>query len=120
MSRWPTGLRADHAHAADQARQMAGQWVLAASYASSASANSTGTLVRLGEQGRLTVYGPAGAFDARTELTEDGADLYVRYVTDEPENRAESDFHASIGAELTESFTAFSERMAAAKPVRSA
>lgn len=85
MSRWLTGPRADHAHAADQARQLPGQWVLAASYASSMSAKGAASHVRKGDAGPLRAYQPEGAFEARTELTEDGADLWVRYVADQPD-----------------------------------
>lgn len=45
----------------------------------------------------------------------------VRMLTQlPPEDRAEADFHASIGAGLTEGFDAFSERMGAAETTRSA
>jgi hypothetical protein len=70
--------RADHQHAADQARQMPGTWVLAGTYASRASAVSAALQVRTGE--RLSAYRPAGTYEARTELTDDGADLWVRYI----------------------------------------
>ncbi|MFJ4551034.1 hypothetical protein ACIP4X_17705 [Streptomyces sp. NPDC088817] len=78
MSRLKHRPRADHQHAAQQARQMPGEWVLAATYGSRASAVSASLQVRTGE--KIPAYRPAGNFKARTELTQDGADLYVRYV----------------------------------------
>ncbi len=79
------GVRhADHRLAADQARQMPGQWVLAATYNSGYSAKSAARAIRRGTE-LLRFYGPAGDFEARTELTQDGADLYVRYVAGQPE-----------------------------------
>ncbi|QIJ62592.1 hypothetical protein [Streptomyces sp. JB150] len=83
MSRHRSRQRADHQHAAEQARQMPGQWVLAGTYGSSASAVSAALQVRTGN--RVPAYRPAGSFEAHTELTQDGADLWVRYVVDQPE-----------------------------------
>jgi hypothetical protein len=102
--------RVDHQHAADQARQMPGQWVLAGTYGSSASAQSAALQVRNGE--KAPAYRPAGAFEARTKITQDGADLWVRYVGQD--RRAASDFAASIASGLTEDFAAFSRRLDAA------
>jgi hypothetical protein len=75
--------RADHRHAAATARQLPGTWVLAATYGSSQSATSAAWHVRTGNA-RMPAYQPAGAFESRTELTQDGADLYVRYVAPQP------------------------------------
>ena len=63
---------------------MPGQWVLAGSYNSTQSANGAAHLIRTANADRMPPYRPAGAFQTRTELTDDGADLYVRYVGDEP------------------------------------
>jgi hypothetical protein len=108
VSRLAARPRADHQHAADQARQMPGTWVLAGTYASRASAVSTALQVRTGE--RAPAYRPAGSFEARTEVTQDGADLWVRYVAD----RTAADFCASVAAGLTEDLAAFSRRLDAA------
>ncbi|MFJ1653454.1 hypothetical protein ACIOC2_19105 [Streptomyces sp. NPDC088337] len=81
MSRLKHRPRADHQHAAQQARQMPGQWVLAGTYGSRASAVSASLQVRTGE--KIPAYRPAGTFEARTELTQDGADLWVRYLPTE-------------------------------------
>ncbi|MGV4984559.1 hypothetical protein ACVB8X_14150 [Streptomyces sp. NRAIS4] len=99
--------RSDHQHAARQARQLPGQWVLAGTYASGASATSAALQVRTGE--RLPAYRPAGAFRARTEVTQDGADLWVCYVA--PSEQHVSDFQASISTGLTESFDDYSRRL---------
>jgi hypothetical protein len=105
-------VRPDHRHAADQARQMPGQWVLAGTYPSRVSAVSAAFQVRTGE--RIPAYRPAGAFEARTEPTQDGTDLYVRYVADQ----GARDFRESIEAGHTESFDDFSRRIAAADTTR--
>ncbi|MCQ9178712.1 hypothetical protein KMT30_06640 [Streptomyces sp. IBSBF 2953] len=78
MSRPGARARADHQHAADQARQMPGRWVLAGTYGSRASAEAAAIQVRTGR--RTPAYLPAGSFQARTEVTQDGADLWVRYA----------------------------------------
>lgn len=79
------GIRhADHKLAAQQARELPGQWVLAATYNSSSSAKSAARTIRSGDR-LLRFYLPAGTFEARTELTQDGADLFVRYVAGQPQ-----------------------------------
>lgn len=105
MSRLARTPNVDHQHAAGQARQMPGQWVLAGTYRSSLSAKSVARAIRAGN--RMPYYRPVGAFEARPELTEDGADLWVRYVDDQ----ARRDFRESIASGLTEDFTAFSRRL---------
>lgn len=82
-------------------------WVLAATYGSSESARGVAYHVRTG--GELPAYRPAGAFEARTELTQDGADLWVRYIARQP-----ADFRASVEAGLTEDLDTFSRRLDAA------
>jgi len=105
MSRLTSTPRADHQHAAEQARQMPGQWVLAGTYRSSLSAKSVTRAIRAGD--RMPHYRPVGAFEARTELAEDGADVYVRYVDD----RATRDFRESVASGLVEDLAAFSRRL---------
>ncbi|MFI6248985.1 hypothetical protein [Streptomyces sp. NPDC051016] len=100
--------RADHQVAARQARELPGQWVLAATYGSLASAADTARRVPTAE--RIPAYRPAGTFTARTELTQDGVDLYVRYIGDQ----SSSGFRESIAAGLTEDLDAFERRMATA------
>ncbi|MGW1001746.1 hypothetical protein [Streptomyces sp. NPDC002520] len=110
MSQTKPRPRADHQHAAQQAREMPGQWVLAGTYASGASATSAALQVRTGE--RLAAYRPAGAFRARMEVTQDGADLWVCYVA--PSEQHTRDFRASLAARMTESLDDFSHRLDAA------
>lgn len=113
MSRPQARPRADHRHAADQARQMPGQWVLAGTYASSASAGAAAIQVRTGE--KVPAYRPAGAYESRTELTQDGADLWVRFLlTSGPRD----DYRDSLTSGLTETFDAFSSRLDAADTSR--
>ncbi|WP_406168969.1 hypothetical protein [Streptomyces sp. NBC_00996] len=110
MSGHTVKARTDHQHAAQQARQMPGQWVLAGTYGSGASATSAALQVRTGE--RLPTYRPAGAFRARTEVTQDGADLWVCYVA--PSDQHNRDFRESIASGLTEDLDAYSRRLEAA------
>ncbi|MFI1767470.1 hypothetical protein ACH41H_36225 [Streptomyces sp. NPDC020800] len=78
MSGHITRACTDHQEAARQARQMPGTWVLAGLYGSRASAVSASLQVRTGE--RIPAYLPAGSFQARTEVTQDGGDLYIRFI----------------------------------------
>ncbi|MFF3847992.1 hypothetical protein [Streptomyces sp. NPDC002328] len=112
MSRPAARARVDHQHAAQQAREMPGQWVLAGTYGSRASAADAALHVRTGRD--LAAYRPAGSFEARPELTQDGADLWVRYV--DPAAVTAHDFAASLASGLTEDFAAFSRRLDAATP----
>ncbi|WP_426568144.1 hypothetical protein [Streptomyces canus] len=59
--------------------------------------------------GSAPAYRPTGSFEARTQLTDDGADLWVRYL-----DQASRDFRESIASGLTEDFAAFSRRLDAA------
>ncbi|CBG73079.1 hypothetical protein SCAB_60601 [Streptomyces scabiei 87.22] len=78
MSRLAARPRADHQHAASMARQMPGTEVFAGTYGSSLSATAAARAVRTGQ--RAAAYKPAGAFAARIEVTQDGVDLWVRYL----------------------------------------
>lgn len=108
MSGRTVKARTDHQHAASQARQLPGQWALAGTYGSSASAKHAANQVRTGD--RLPAYRPAGAFRARTEVTQNGADLWVCYVA--PSEQHASDFERSLTTGLTESLDDFSHRLA--------
>ncbi|WP_128803676.1 MULTISPECIES: hypothetical protein [unclassified Streptomyces] len=98
--------RSDHQHAAQQAQEMPGLWVMAGTYPSSATAKHMANQVRSGE--RLPAYRPRGAFEARTELTQEGADLWVRYMAPDGE---QTDFQKSVTSGLTEDLDAFSRRL---------
>ena len=103
--------RTDHTVAAQQARELAGQWVLAGTYGSLASAAATARQVRIAD--RIPAYRPAGAFEARTEITQDSVDLYVRYI--EP---TAVGFRESIAAGLTETLADFEARIVSADTSR--
>ncbi|SMF85996.1 hypothetical protein [Streptomyces sp. Amel2xC10] len=107
MKRHTARSETDHQHAASQARQMPGQWVLAGRYGSGASATSAALQVRTAE--KLPAYRPPGSFEGRARLTEDGADLWVRYL-----DQSARDFRDSVSSGLTESFDHFSRRLDAA------
>jgi len=70
---------------------------------------STAFQVRTGE--RVSAYRPAGTYEARTELTQDGADLWVRCIAGQQVDRTAADFRASVAAGLTEDLDAFSRRL---------
>lgn len=95
---------------------MPGQWVLAGTYASSASAVAAALQVRTGE--KAPGYRPAGAYESRTELTQDGADLWVRYLATSGGRGPRDDYRDSLTSGLTETFDAFSSRLDAADPSR--
>lgn len=84
MSRPAPRPRVDHQHAAQQARDLPGQWVLVGTYPSTASAVGAASHVR---SGRIAAYQPAGSFEARTELTDDGTDLHARLLADDAEGQ---------------------------------
>lgn len=69
--------RASHVEAAAAARQAPGTWVTVGTYQASYTAHGIGVHAR---KARLEAYAPAGAFEARTERTEDGTVLHVRFV----------------------------------------
>ncbi|MEV6791306.1 hypothetical protein AB0M87_04740 [Streptomyces sp. NPDC051320] len=78
MTRARGRRQVDHREIAALATQLPGTWVLAGSYGSNYGAKAVALRVRTADYSRA--YLPAGAYEARTELTEEGADLYVRRV----------------------------------------
>jgi len=74
-STWP---RNDHRASAAQARKNTGLWIFAGSYNSTMSARGAQREVSVAE--RFPSYRPAGTFEARVELTQDGANLFVRHL----------------------------------------
>ncbi|MCM1964911.1 YqaJ viral recombinase family protein [Streptomyces sp. G1] len=77
LSRSRLRAQVDHGAAAASARLTPGRWVLAGLYSSSQSAASVSRNVRSGAN---LSYTPAGAYEARHELVDDGANLFVRYA----------------------------------------
>lgn len=88
MSRLAKRPLINHASVAAIARQMPGQWHLVGEYRSSMSAEAavyeieTGGISSKKANKRRTPspYAPAGAFEARKQLTEFGCKVHVRYV----------------------------------------
>lgn len=84
MRPWRVHALADHYEAALRARIVTGEWVLAGTYRSSASAKATAHRVPTGT--RMPAYRPrpAGAFQARTEPAGADTQVWVRYLTSHP------------------------------------
>lgn len=76
--RWMRRRYANHALRADDCRRHPGMWIEVGIYNSGSSARSMAREIR--RCNRLPYYTPAGAFETRTALVEDGAALYARYV----------------------------------------
>lgn len=77
LSRSALRARPNHDAVAAEARLAPGTWVLAGLYPSTSSAAGVARNV---EKGRMVHYQPAGSFEARRELTQDGVNIYVRYT----------------------------------------
>ncbi|MBZ6250518.1 hypothetical protein KVH27_19320 [Streptomyces olivaceus] len=84
MSRPTRPPRADHQQAAAHARQQPGVWLPVTEYRSVLTARTVAYRIRTGRPLGNTRYGtpytPADLFEARTELTDDGARLDIRYT----------------------------------------
>ncbi|MET9138850.1 hypothetical protein [Streptomyces parvulus] len=84
MKNTPRRPRANHPEAIANARSQPGVWLPVAEYGSTLSARTLAYRIRtgkpLGDQRYGTPYRPASAFEARTELTENGARLDIRYT----------------------------------------
>jgi hypothetical protein len=80
LSRRP---RADHKHAVAEARRQPGVWLPVTDYRSTHTAEDVARRIRNGYPIGDTRYGnpyqPTGAFEARTELVDDGTRLHVRF-----------------------------------------
>ncbi|WP_439947254.1 hypothetical protein [Streptomyces sp. BBFR109] len=68
----------NHHEVAAELRSRPGEWLLVGEWPSRAGAESATLRIRTAYQARM--YEPAGAFEARTELTEMGAKVEARYV----------------------------------------
>ncbi|MFD5709548.1 hypothetical protein ACFWHW_03985 [Streptomyces pharetrae] len=84
MSRLARRPRADHKTVAAEARRQPGTWIVVNDYRSSTAADGIAYDIRSGyshgTRSGPSPYHPAGAFEARTELVEDGVRVYARYV----------------------------------------
>ncbi|MEW2351488.1 hypothetical protein AB0904_27945 [Streptomyces sp. NPDC006684] len=76
-----SGARVDHAAVAEAARRAPGEWVVVGEYRNSVTAGSTASHIRTAVgRSSAAVYGPSGAFEARTVATADGTLVEARYV----------------------------------------
>lgn len=78
MARWKKRPTANHRLRADDCRRHPGVWIEVGLYNSRQSAQSTARHIRIPE--RIPHYTPAGAYETRVRLTNDGAVLYARYL----------------------------------------
>lgn len=72
-----------HPRIAERCRERPGEWLKVGDYASDQSAYGIAHSIKTGT--RIAAYQPAGAFEARVELTENGARVDARYVGHAPE-----------------------------------
>ncbi|MGW0626497.1 hypothetical protein [Streptomyces sp. NPDC002758] len=73
----------DHKQAAANCRRQPGTWKVIGEYRSSTSADGTAYAIRAAYQHTAHLaspYAPAGAFEARTVLTQEGVNVIARYV----------------------------------------
>ncbi|MBD9703420.1 hypothetical protein IHE56_15280 [Streptomyces sp. ID01-12c] len=73
------GRPADHRRIAAELRARPGEWATVGIYRSLASARNVAGAVRHAS-GKYGAYGPAGAFEARTELVSEGTRVEARYI----------------------------------------
>lgn len=86
MSRLAKRPAANHQAAAEQLRQQPGVWQPVHEYRSAITAHTVARCIRTGNRMGGTSqnpYTPAGAYEARTELTEDGIRVHARYIGEE-------------------------------------
>lgn len=78
--------RVDHHATATRLRAQPGVWLPVGEYRSSSSADSTFRYIRAAFQHsahrRPSPYAPAGSFEARMNLTQDGVQVTARYIGD--------------------------------------
>ncbi|MFF8656764.1 hypothetical protein [Streptomyces huasconensis] len=72
-----------HARVAACLRQKPGVWQFVGEYRNASSAARTASLIRTASQATGSNYAPAGAFESRTRLTDDGTVIDARYVGEE-------------------------------------
>lgn len=87
MSRRAKTIRIDHQAAATALRDQPGTWQVVGDYRNRISADGLVAAIRFGRtlgSGRgHAPYAPAGAFETRIELVEDGTRIHARYVGEE-------------------------------------
>jgi hypothetical protein len=72
--------RVDHAKVSAALREQPGQWLPVGEYRNPQTSDRTACMIRTGYHAMARWYGPAGAFETRTRLTEDGTLLEARFV----------------------------------------
>lgn len=82
----PPRRNVSHKQVAARCRQKPGEWQTVGEYATDMSAGSIVSAITKGGS-NVVAYGPAGAFEARSEQTEAGTAVYARYVGDGGEPR---------------------------------
>lgn len=84
MSRLSKRPRTNHKQVAQALRQQPGVWLVVGEYRSGASADNLARRIRCGYPIGARVYGtpyqPTGAYEACTELVEEGTRVRARYV----------------------------------------
>ncbi|MET9012268.1 hypothetical protein ABZX74_15320 [Streptomyces olivaceoviridis] len=84
MSRLAKRPRANHKQTAEALRQQPGVWLVVGDYRNSISADNLARRIRygypIGNPDDSTPYHPAGAYETRTELVEDGTRVHARYT----------------------------------------
>jgi hypothetical protein len=84
MSRPAQPPRADHQRTADEARRRPGTWVTVSEYRNPVTVRNIAQRIRtgypIGGTADRRPYAPAGHFETRTTLTEDGTLLETRYT----------------------------------------
>lgn len=79
MARWKKRSVANHMERAAECRRHPSVWVEIGSYNCSQSAKSTARFIRTADE-RTPQYRPAGAYQTRVRLTDDGAVVFARYT----------------------------------------
>ncbi|MFE3126742.1 hypothetical protein ACFXHD_25340 [Streptomyces hydrogenans] len=64
---------------------MPGQWVYAQTYATSCTASAIARKIRVGDDGGGRAYQPAGRYDSRMDMVDDGFAVWVRYLPGTPD-----------------------------------
>ncbi|MES9522399.1 hypothetical protein [Streptomyces capoamus] len=84
MSRLAKRPRANHQQTAEALRQQPGVWLVVGDYRNSITAKDIAHRISHGYPmsgpGYGTPYQPVGAYETRTELTDDGTRIHARYT----------------------------------------
>jgi hypothetical protein len=75
-----THIRVNHAHTAEKLRTNPGQWMPVGEYRNRTTADNIAAMIRAGQWTSGKWYQPAGAYEARAEMTDDGTRIEARYV----------------------------------------